>query len=152
MNDQMLQQLTEEIAIASFGQPFRHQAYFNKRLRTTGGRYLLQSHDIEINPKQFEHFGEKALIEIIKHELCHYFLHLSGKGYQHKDRDFKLLSEKVQAPRYCQPIEKYEQRAKYEYVCQSCGTCYRRIKRVNVTQMRCGRCRGKIELKNHNVD
>ena len=34
-------------------------------------------------------FGEKAVIDIIKHELCHYFLHLAGKGYQHRDQDIK---------------------------------------------------------------
>ena len=63
-------------------------------------------HHIEINPKQFSCFGKDALINIIKHELCHYHLHLSGKGYQHKDHDFKMLSNKVQAPRFCQPIQK----------------------------------------------
>ena len=28
----------------------------------------------------------EELIGIIKHELCHYHLHLEGKGYQHRDR------------------------------------------------------------------
>ncbi len=57
----------------------RHCAYFNKRLRTTGGRYLLKSHDIEINSKQYEHYGEDAVVKIILHELCHYHLHLLVK-------------------------------------------------------------------------
>ena len=33
----MVEKLSEE----KFGRKFRHCAYFNKRLRTTGGRYLL---------------------------------------------------------------------------------------------------------------
>lgn len=76
MDNEKLQQLTEKISRQSFGWEFKHEAYFNNRLRTTGGRYLLQSHNIEINPKQYEQFGEAAIIDIIKHELCHYHLHL----------------------------------------------------------------------------
>jgi predicted SprT family Zn-dependent metalloprotease len=51
-----------------------HCAYFNKRLRTTGGRYLLKSHDIEINPKQYEHYGEIFLPKGSQPfaEVCHY--------------------------------------------------------------------------------
>ena len=48
--------------------------------------------------------GEKELIGIIKHELCHYHLHLEGKGYQHQDQEFKKLLKKVGAPRFCTPL------------------------------------------------
>ena len=89
MNNEILQKMVEKLSEEKFGRKFRHCAYFNKRLRTTGGRYLLKSHDIEINPKQYEHYGEDAVVKIILHELCHYHLHISGKGYQHKDQDFK---------------------------------------------------------------
>ncbi|HEC2149241.1 TPA: SprT family protein [Staphylococcus delphini] len=149
MNNESLQQLTEQLAIEHFGIPFKHHIYFNRRLRTTGGRYMLTSHDIEINPKQYEHFGEQALVDIIKHELCHYFLHLSGRGHQHKDRDFKVLAEKVGAPRFCQPTESYASRANYEYECQSCHSSYVRIRKVNVVKMRCGRCGGRLKLKRY---
>lgn len=149
MNNQALQQLTEQIAMSDFGVPFKHRIYFNRRLRTTGGRYMLSSHDIEINPKQYEHFGEEALIQIIKHELCHYFLHLSGRGHQHKDRDFKLLAKKVGAPRFCQPTESYASRANYEYQCRSCKMSFIRIRKVDITKMRCGRCGGHLQLIRH---
>lgn len=149
MNNESLQQLTEQLAIEHFGIPFKHHIYFNRRLRTTGGRYMLTSHDIEINPKQYEHFGEQALVDIIKHELCHYFLHLSGRGHQHKDRDFKVLAEKVGAPRFCQPTESYASRANYEYECQSCHSSYVRIRKVNVVKMRCGRCGSRLKLKRY---
>ncbi|HEC2167492.1 TPA: SprT family protein [Staphylococcus delphini] len=149
MNNESLQQLTEQLAIEHFVIPFKHHIYFNRRLRTTGGRYMLTSHDIEINPKQYEHFGEQALVDIIKHELCHYFLHLSGRGHQHKDRDFKVLAEKVGAPRFCQPTESYASRANYEYECQSCHSSYVRIRKVNVVKMRCGRCGGRLKLKRY---
>ena len=35
------------------------------------------------------------LISIIKHELCHYHLHQEGKGYKHRDQDFKDLLKKL---------------------------------------------------------
>ena len=31
---------------------------FNNKLRTTGGRYMLDSHNIEINPKQYQYYGK----------------------------------------------------------------------------------------------
>ena len=60
MNNDKLQRMVENLSEEKFGRTFQHRAYFNKRLRTTGGRYLLKSHDIEINPKQYEHYGEDA--------------------------------------------------------------------------------------------
>ncbi|PTF80788.1 SprT family protein [Staphylococcus chromogenes] len=146
MLNQELQQYAENLALTSFGKPFRHRIYFNHRLRSTGGRYLLKTHDIEINPKQYEHFGLKELDNIIKHELCHYFLHLEGKGYQHRDRDFRQLALKVGAPRFCNSIESYETRANYEYMCKKCHKTFLRIRRVNTNKMRCGQCGGSLKL------
>ena len=146
MNNIELQRLTEQLAIDYFGVEFKHKAYFNHRLRTTGGRYLLRSHHIEINPKQLENFGEQAIIDIIKQELCHYFLHLAGRGYQHRDRDFKVLSSKVGAPRFCTPTETYQSRANYKYQCANCLENYLRIRKVNTHKMRCGHCGGKLNL------
>ncbi|VEG63882.1 Metallopeptidase, SprT family [Staphylococcus condimenti] len=149
IDNDKLQKLTESISENEFGLLFRHNAYFNPRLRTTGGRYLLVSHDIEINPKQFEKFGEKALIDIIKHELCHYHLHLQRKGYKHKDADFKMLSQKVGAPRFCAAIDSYEERANYIYKCVGCGETFKRIRKVNTKKMVCGKCKGKLRLHKH---
>ncbi|MDT4035241.1 SprT family protein, partial [Staphylococcus hominis] len=41
MNNKMLQKLVETTSLDHFNQPFKHKAYFNSRLRTTGGRYVL---------------------------------------------------------------------------------------------------------------
>ena len=142
LSHRKLQRLVEKISLESFGRPFLHRARFNHRLRTTGGRYLLQTHDIEINPKQYEYFGERALIDIIKHELCHYHLHVAGKGYRHRDRDFKELLKKVGAPLHCQSIP--EERVIHIYECEKCKHQYRRRRRVNVEKYVCGICRGKL--------
>ncbi|MBC8923816.1 SprT family protein, partial [Escherichia coli] len=47
MNQAELQRHMEEVSLQFFQKEFRHQAVFNARLRTTGGRYLLKSHNIE---------------------------------------------------------------------------------------------------------
>lgn len=104
MNDDQLQKLVEQISLSFFGKKFVHKAYFNHRLRTTGGRYLLNNHDIEVNKKYYEQYGMDELIGIIKHELCHYHLHIEGKGFRHRDSDFKMLLKKVGAPRFCTPL------------------------------------------------
>jgi len=91
MTDQELQQWVEAISLRDFGRPFLHRATFNSRLTSTGGRYLLKTHNIEISRRQWERFGAEEVENIIKHELCHYHLHLQNKGYRHRDRDFREL-------------------------------------------------------------
>ncbi|TXK92431.1 SprT family protein [Parageobacillus sp. SY1] len=151
MKQSDLQRLVERVSLQFFKKPFKHTATFNPRLRTTGGRYILQTHNIELNKKYYEAFGEDELIAIIKHELCHYHLHLEGKGYRHRDQDFRDLLRQVQAPRYCRPLpQQAQQRTKkvYVYVCSKCSLKYRRKKRVNTDKYVCGQCGGKLMLDN----
>lgn len=80
MDNRELQKLVEEISLKDFNRRFKHLASFNPRLRTTGGRYLLRSHNIEINKKYLDERGIDEIIGIIKHELCHYHLHIGKRG------------------------------------------------------------------------
>lgn len=148
MKNQELQSLVENISNSYFGKSFKHQASFNSRLRTTGGRYLLKSHNLEFNPKQLEYYGLDEFEAIIKHELCHYHLHLERKGYQHKDQDFKTLLNKVGGSRYCRlvPGTRNKLTIKYLYRCSDCGTQYPRKKRIDTKRYVCGKCKGKLEL------
>ncbi|MFN7252745.1 MAG: SprT family protein [Anaerobacillus sp.] len=148
MNAVQLQELVEQISIDFFGWPFKHKALFNPRLRTTGGRYLLGSHNIEINPKQFEHFGIDALIGIIKHELCHYHLHLQKKGYRHIDKDFQDLLLKVEGSKYCSAIPGLRRASKvlHIYKCMSCGTAFNRKRKIDTAKYVCGKCKGRIRM------
>ncbi|GMB09913.1 SprT family protein [Thermolongibacillus altinsuensis] len=145
MNDDMLQKLVEQVSLTFFHKPFKHKAIFNNRLRTTGGRYILSSHNIEINRKYYEQFGQEELIQIIKHELCHYHLHLEGKGYRHCDRDFRELLKQVQAPRFCKPLSSPKQIKQHRYICSTCHFIYVRKRKVDTNRYVCGRCRGKIK-------
>ena len=51
MTDEQVQQLVEELSLVYFKVPFLHQAYFNSRLKTTGGRELLSLHSVEVDEK-----------------------------------------------------------------------------------------------------
>lgn len=150
MSDTELQQVVERISHEIFHKPFTHQAIFNKRLRTTGGRYKLSNHFIEINPLVLQLYDNEELIGIIKHELCHYHLHIEGRGYKHGDEDFKKLLNQTNSPRHCKPLT--ESRAKssviHLYSCVSCGLEYQRRRKMDCTKYRCGKCAGKlIEMK-----
>ncbi len=148
MVDADLQQLVEEISDAVFKKPFLHQAYHNARLRTTGGRYMLADHSIQINPLVFSSHGMEELVGVIKHELCHYHLHIEGRGYQHRDTDFKNLLKETSSPRYCKPLAARNKKSTsfYVYECKSCALRYNRRRRMNVNKYKCGQCAGQIKI------
>ncbi|MCA0173744.1 SprT family protein [Bacillus sp. RAR_GA_16] len=146
MTEKELQELVETISEKFFGLAFRHRAVFNTRLKTTGGRYLLRSHNLEFNKKHYDQFGIDELVGIIKHELCHYHLHLQKKGYKHQDQDFKRLLKEVGGSRYCQvvPGQRRIEAFKYFYECSACKTKYRRKRKMDTSRYVCGKCRGKL--------
>lgn len=148
MEEATLQQLVEEISLASFGRAFTHQATFNRRLKTTGGRYHLRSHHLDFNPRVYEKYGRDELVKVIKHELCHYHLHLLGKGYQHKDQDFKALLKQVGGSRYVQPLaeERRKETTLWQYECTKCSGKIMRKRRFDTQRYVCGQCQGKLVL------
>lgn len=154
MTDEQVQRLVEELSLVKFGWPFLHKAYFNKRLKTTGGRYLLRSHNIELNRKLYDHFGEGELRGIILHELCHYHLHIRGLGYKHRDYDFRQLLKKVGAPRFCSTIETEKKKRKqiiHTYICEECHQSYKRKRKMDISKYCCGKCKGKLTYKKSEV-
>jgi SprT-like protein len=146
-NDE-LQQWVEHISLLWFHRPFRHKASFNRRLTSTGGRYLLRTHDIEISRLQYDIHGSEEVEKIIKHELCHYHLHLERKGYRHRDHDFKMLLKQVGGTRFCKSVTDSKRTLPYRYklVCINCSTEYLRKRMVNPNRYVCGNCRGRLQL------
>ena len=150
MDDEQLQQWVERVSLQYFALPFRHKASFNGRLSATGGRYFTKSHNIEISSKQLEAHGIDEVEKIIKHELCHYHLHIQKRGYKHRDPEFRALLNHVGGSRYCTPIpgvsgsrvEPY----RYKLECKACGMQYLRKRKVNAQRYACGRCRGRLKL------
>lgn len=148
LNQNDLQQLVEELSLEYFGRPFIHQATFNSRLRTTGGRYHLGTHHLDFNLKILETFGKAEFISVIKHELCHYHLHLTGKGYQHKDSDFKKLLKQTGGTRFVPSLRtKDEEKKVWTYQCECCKKNIYRYRRFNTQRFVCGECQGKLVLK-----
>ena len=142
MNEHELQQLTEEISRSSFHREFTHKITYNRRLRSSGGRYILKSGNIEINPLVEQELGLEALIGVIKHELCHYHLHQTGGGYRHRDADFKRLLHQVGGSRF---VERMKEPA-FLYECVDCHHRYARMRKMNTNRYVCGKCRGKLIL------
>ncbi|MEK5036883.1 SprT family protein [Sporosarcina sp. FSL K6-3457] len=147
MEDKELQKLIEEISLDVFGKPFLHISHFNSRLRTTGGRYMLSDHSIEINPLVLQKHGTEELVGVIKHELCHYHLHIEGKGYRHRDNDFRELLKQTASPRFCKALSERNQQPAllHLYKCVSCALEYKRKRRMDVRKYRCGKCAGAIK-------
>ena len=142
MNEHELQQLTEEISRTSFHREFTHKITYNKRLRSSGGRYLLKSGNIEINPLVEQELGVEALVGVIKHELCHYHLHQTGGGYRHRDADFKRLLHQVGGSRFVERMKE----PNFIYECTACHHRYPRMRKMNTNRYVCGKCRGKLIL------
>ncbi|WP_163540014.1 SprT family protein [Gracilibacillus sp. YIM 98692] len=145
MNQEELKKLVNRLSEEYFDKPFIDDVSFNFRLRTTGGRYIPSKRKIELNPKYVEELGREEFIGIIKHELCHYHLHIEGKGYQHRDKEFKQLLKKTGSPRHCSPLPSMKKKYKYYYRCKHCYTVYKRVRQMNLRRYRCGKCHGKLE-------
>ena len=142
MNEHELQQLTMEISRTSFHREFTHKITYNKRLRSSGGRYLLKTGNIEINPLVEQELGLEALVGVIKHELCHYHLHQTGGGYRHRDADFKRLLHQVGGSRFVERMKE----PNFLYECTACHHRYPRMRKMNTNRYVCGKCRGKLIL------
>lgn len=148
MTNEELETLVKKLSIKYFNREFKHEASFNSRLRTTGGRYHLRSHNLDFNPKIIEYFSKDLLEGIIKHELCHYHLHLEKKGYRHGDADFKKMLKEVGGLRYTPSFEAIEgEILRWTYRCQQCDLKYYRKRRFNTERYRCGQCGGNLILK-----
>ena len=141
-----LTEYVQEVSREDFGRPFRHEARWNPRLRTTGGRFFPKDGHLDFNPKMLEAHGLDLFRKIVRHELCHYHLFFEKKGYRHGDRDFKQLLQEVGGLRFAPQIEERVQ-SFHHYSCQSCGQLYQRRRRINTQKYRCGRCQGQLITK-----
>ncbi|WP_067192654.1 SprT family protein [Streptococcus sp. DD10] len=142
-----LTEYVQQVSIEDFKKEFRHKAYWNKRLRTTGGRFFPQDGHLDFNPKIYQTFGLDIFRKIVRHELCHYHLYYEGGGYRHKDRDFKNLLQLVDGLRYAPSLPRENKiNTVVHYRCENCRHDYYRKRRLDTSKYRCGKCQGKITL------
>lgn len=148
MTNSELQKLTEEWSLRYFNRPFQHQIFFNSRLRTTGGRYHLNDHHIDINPLMLTEFDQDNLRRVVLHELCHYHLHLSGADYRHRSPAFRHLLAQVGGSRYAPPTSKARcrQTTLWLYQCTGCKVTVYRRRRFNVKRYVCRQCGQHFKL------
>ena len=142
----------KQVSLEDFGRPFNHQAWWNTRLRSTGGRFFPKDGHLDFNPKVYQELGLDVFRKIVRHELCHYHLYFEGKGYKHKDSAFKELLKEVGGLRFVPPLPSASQKPGLFYVCQSCRQTYQRKRNINTKRYRCGLCRGNLTLLNRPKD
>ena len=142
----------KQVSIEDFGKPFKHQAQWNTRLRSTGGRFFPKDGHLDFNPKVYQELGIEFFCKIVRHELCHYHLYFEGKGYQHKDLAFKQLLKEVDGLRFVPPLSSANQNPSLVYTCQTCQQIYQRKRKIDTKRYRCGLCRGKLLLLNRPKD
>lgn len=154
MTNEELTELVKGVSRESFEEPglvktsFEHQATWNNRLTSTGGRFIPRTANLEFNPKQLAKNGFVELVGIIRHELVHYHLFRQGLPYKH-GKEFKVLLQAVGGTRYCQPIGvRKKWKTLYSYNCQKCGKIYQRKKEINTRKYCCGvkGCGGALVL------
>ncbi|WP_125607478.1 SprT family protein [Lapidilactobacillus bayanensis] len=144
MTNQELQELVEAISLRDFQRPFVHRATFNARLKTTGGRYHMQDHHLDFNPKMATELPLTSFTAIIKHELCHYHLHLAELPYDHRSPEFRQLLRQVGGSRFAPQVPSNQH--KYHYYCPHCQIDYYRQRQIDLHRYVCGRCQGKLVL------
>ncbi|MGT2910556.1 SprT family protein [Streptococcus cameli] len=135
-----------QVSQEDFGKPFLHEAHWNKRLRSTGGRFFPKDGHLDFNPKMVDQHGLDIFRQIVRHELCHYHLYFEKKGYKHGDQDFKTLLKEVNGLRFAPPLQD-KKRANHLYQCLGCQQLYPRKRRIDTAKFRCGKCRGKLDYK-----
>ena len=137
-----------QVSLEDFGKHFKHQAQWNTRLRSTGGRFFPKDGHLDFNPKVYQEHGLEVFRKIVRHELCHYHLYYEAKGYKHKDAAFKKLLKEVDGLRFVPPLSSVSQTPALVYTCQTCSQTYHRKRRIDTKRYRCGLCRGKLILQN----
>ena len=142
----------KQVSIEDFGKHFKHQAQWNTRLRSTGGRFFPKDGHLDFNPKVYQELGLEVFRKIVRHELCHYHLYFEGKGYQHKDLAFNQLLKEVDGLRFVPPLSSANQKPNLVYTCQTCQQIYQRKRKIDTKRYRCGLCRGKLLLLNRPKD
>lgn len=136
----------KQVSIEDFGWDFHHVARWNRRLKSTGGRFFPADGHLDFNPKHYEVYGEAIFRKIVRHELCHYHLYFQKRGYRHGDREFKELLRQVDGLRYAPHLP--QQGVEYRYRCRQCGYDFLRKRRLNLSRYRCGKCLGELAVEN----
>lgn len=144
LTQQQLQARVEYISREFFHLPFTDRAVYNNRLRRAAGRFLPATMSLDFSVKLFAGYTEAQRDDVIKHELTHYHLYRTHRGYKHGDADFKALLARVGGTRFAPAPPANDHEFYYVYQCQRCGQKYPRRRRFNTNRYVCSKCRGHL--------
>ncbi|MDF2545241.1 MAG: hypothetical protein K0R93_139 [Anaerosolibacter sp.] len=115
---------------------------WSNRLKTSGANIRYQPKFdlamIHVNKAYVDKFGRQELIEILKHELTHYYLYKRGKMKHGHGEIFRKTLEHV-FNSYCMMAKFNEDMYQYTYGCKQCGSIYKSTRRIQ-RPIYCGKC------------
>ena len=137
-----LYSITSKIYRHYTGEAFLGDVKWSNRLKTSGAniRYSREKENarIQINRAYVKKFGKEELIEILKHELAHYYLYKRKKWKHGHGAEFvKTLKDIFKSN--CIAAKYNEDIYRYHYHCQSCGAVYKSPKRI-YKRIFCSKC------------
>lgn len=105
-----LEKMCKEIAKKYWELDFNIPVTINRRLNHTYGRYLFKyvrdqngkvikgvPTGIEISGKSFNNFSKFQMLDLLKHEVCHWACHVQGKPYSDGTRHFESELRRINA-------------------------------------------------------
>jgi SprT-like protein len=118
---------------------------WSNRLKTSGANIRYQPRldlaVIHVNKSYVDKFGMRELIEILKHELAHYYLYKRGKmKHGHGEVFRKTLKHVFNS--HCITAKFNEDMYRYTYGCKKCGSIYKSTRRIQ-RPIYCGKCTKK---------
>ena len=142
LEEDELYNLANQIYVYYAGEDFLGLVTWSNRLRTSGAniRYnrSQQNAHIQLNRSYVEKFGKIELIEILKHELTHYYLYKRKKWkHGHGPEFVKTLKEIFKSN--CVAAKYNEEIYRYHYYCQTCHGVYKSTKRI-YRKIFCAKC------------
>ncbi len=118
------------------------EAAWSNRLKTSGANIRYQPRQdhavIHVNKQYVDKFGKRELIEILKHELVHYYLYKQGRMKHGHGELFKRTLKNL-FNSHCINAKFNEDMYQYGYTCGSCGSTYKSTKRIH-RAIYCGKC------------
>lgn len=139
MDTQDLYQLANSLSLQFWQKPLTIKVVWNTRLRSSAGRYIYSKagpQRIEVSYQEYIDYGLAEVVNILKHELCHFHLHQQNKAFQDGSVVFKQECQRVGAQLTAKP-----RAVKYVQIfCSSCGQLlgYRQRIRKNLISSCCG--------------
>lgn len=134
--------ITDRIYMHYVQEPYTGEVKWSNRLKTSGAniRYDPKTGHglIQVNRQYAEKFGKLELLEILKHELAHYYLYKQGKLKHGHGEVFKKTLRKIFHSE-CIWAKRNEDVYRYTYVCRKCKSVYKSTKNIK-RAVYCGRC------------